>query len=94
LRNVLSRPMHSEDTLYWLNPVSAGVNTCIKVHKAKTQSIRRFKNITIPTLNLNESWTMEQTLDYLKTKADTYAEHLKKSSVEKDVDNFVNQLCI
>jgi len=94
LRNVLSRPLHTLDTLYWLNPVSAGVNTCIKVHKAKTQSIRRFKNITIPSLNLSESWTMDQTLEFIKTKADAYAEHLKKSSIEKNVDDFVNQLNI
>jgi energy-coupling factor transporter ATP-binding protein EcfA2 len=94
LRNVLSRPLHTNDSLYWLNPVSAGVNTCIKVHRLKSDGVRRLKVVTAPRLFLNESWTMQETLDYIKVKADSYTEYLAASSVQNDVENFLREMNI
>ncbi len=39
LTNVLARELHSMDTLYWLNPKSAGVGTCVTVWRKKTAGI-------------------------------------------------------
>ena len=45
LNNVLSRPLHNETTLYWLNPVSAGLATCIKVHNMKTNGLKKLLRV-------------------------------------------------
>ena len=92
LRNVLSRPAHTENTLYWLNPVTAGVSTCIKVHKGKTQSLRRYCNITSPQVHIEENWTLEQTLGAINESADRYAQYLNGSSVEAEVSSFMNTM--
>ena len=45
LKNVLDRSLHNSNTSYWLNPVSAGVDTCIGVHKRKAQSVFGKSNV-------------------------------------------------
>ena len=85
LRNVLSRGNFNENTLYWLNPVSAGVNTCVKVHKAKTIGVRRFCNITAPYVNFSEYWTLQQALDFIKVSADAYDTEIKKTTIDNDI---------
>jgi len=46
LNNVLSRSLHNENTNYWLNPFSACVKTCIKVHNAKAVGVAKKSNKT------------------------------------------------
>lgn len=92
LRNVLSRGNSTENTLYWLNPVSAGVNTCVKVHKSKASGVRRFCNITTPTVYMNENWTLQQALDSLKRDADSYEEELKKTTIDSDIIQLFNKI--
>jgi len=94
LWNVLNRGNFNENTLYWLNPVSAGVNTCIRVHKTKASGIRRFCNITSPTVNLNENWTLQQAQDILRKDADAYQEELKKTTIDDDIVQLFNKIHI
>jgi hypothetical protein len=39
LRNVLRRGLPKADSTHYLNPISAGVQTCITVHKTKSQKL-------------------------------------------------------
>ncbi len=90
LRNVLQRPNFTEDTLYWLNPVSAGANICIKVHKAKAQELRKYLNITAPYVNLHENWSIETALNEIEQNADKYQKLLDNTSIDNDIMNFMN----
>lgn len=54
LRNVLQRPMHDKDSLFWLNPTSAGVGTCIDVHKMKSNQFRGVIGLNNSILNYFE----------------------------------------
>ena len=56
LSNVLSRPLHNAKSNYWLNPVSAGVNTCIKVHNSKAKGVKSLLGINGKIGNFNESF--------------------------------------
>ena len=87
LRNVLGRPMHTETSLYWLNPESAGVSTCIKVHNMKTNGIKKLLGVS-SSLSFSEALTMEQIQNLLSVKAIAYENYL----VTKDLDNIVIEL--
>ena len=92
LRNVLSRGNSNENTLYWLNPVSAGVNTCVKVHKSKASGVRRFCNITVPAVSLNENWTLQQAFESVKKDADEYETELQKTTIDNDIIKLFNEI--
>lgn len=94
LRNVLNRKNFSEDTNYWLNPVSAGVNTCIKVHKAKTYGVRKFCNINSPSLYIDDSMPLVQAQEFIKNNADLYEIELRKSSIDNDINNFFHNMSL
>jgi hypothetical protein len=87
LRNVLSRPMHTETSLYWLNPESAGVSTCIKVHNMKTNGIKKLIGVS-SSLSLSEGLTMEQIMNCLSVKAMSYETYL----ATRDLDDIVVEL--
>lgn len=40
LRNVLNRSISTNETNYWLNPISAGKDVCISVHSKKAQALQ------------------------------------------------------
>jgi len=88
LNNVLSRPMHTEDSLFWLNPESAGVSTCIKVHNMKTNGFKKLLGIT-STLTFSEGLTMEQVLDIISAKAFKYEKYLAKNNLDDTVVEFI-----
>jgi hypothetical protein len=94
LRNVLSRPMHTADSPYWLNPASAGVNTCIKVHNMKASALKRYCGIPGGNKNFNESLSMDAILKEIDKNAVKYAAELAKSSVDNDVTNILSSLSI
>lgn len=91
LNNVLERPNFTKDTLYWLNPVSAGVNTCIKVHKTKALELRKYLNITAPYVNFRENWSIEVALNEIKPNAEKYQTLLDLTSMDKDIIDFMNE---
>lgn len=85
LFNVLSRERDTPQVSYWLNPVSAGVNTCIKVHNAKTLAIRRLYKLTTTVENFNDNSSMPQIIARITPKANAYAEMLKQYPLEQQV---------
>lgn len=76
LRNVLQRKIHGPDTSYYLNPVSAGLATCIKVHTQKATSLFVKGKTKFPQLFLVAPVTSEQAIAYLTSAADVYAARL------------------
>lgn len=94
LRNVLNRPIFTDDSLYWLNPVSAGVNTCIKVHNLKAKGVVNSYNIPSSARNFNEKLTLEQALELIENDANAYDEELKKTSIDNDINKFVTTINI
>jgi hypothetical protein len=76
LRNVLSRPMHSSTTMHYLNPVSASVDICLKVHSDKGRNLfgNRFVKVYTRT-------TKDQILEEINNGADAYQEYLDQDHV-------------
>jgi hypothetical protein len=60
LNNVLARPQHGANTSYWLNPVSAGAGTCIKVHNMKARGVRNVLGVSGALCGFNESASMDE----------------------------------
>lgn len=88
LRNVLSRQMHTETSLYWLNPESAGVSTCIKVHNMKTKALKTTLGIN-SSLTFNESMTKEQITNLINARATAYQTYLATKTLDEAVSEFV-----
>lgn len=88
LRNVLTRPMHSEHTLYWLNPESAGVSTCIKVHNLKTNGLRKLLNLKT-YLSFNEHSTLDEIMTQINSKASLYENYLTTKNMDTIIDEFI-----
>jgi len=84
LRNVLSRPMHTENSLFWLNPESAGVSTCIKVHNMKTNGLKKLLGI-VSYLTFSEAMTMEQVMNFLNAKALAYEAYLATKNLDDEI---------
>jgi hypothetical protein len=84
LRNVLSRPMHTENSLFWLNPESAGVSTCIKVHNMKTNGLKKLLGI-VSHLTFSEAMTMEQVMNSLNAKALAYEAYLATKNLDDEI---------
>jgi len=88
LRNVLRRPMHTETSLFWLNPESAGVSTCIKVHNMKTNGLKKQLGIG-SYMVLDELFTMEQVMTIIGDKALAYETFLATRDLEKSVFDLI-----
>jgi hypothetical protein len=88
LLNVLTRPLHNSQCNYWLNPVSAGVETCIKVHNLKTKGIAKLLGVK-NTLNFDEKMSITQITNLIKTKSDQYKEYLKTRNLDNELDNMI-----
>jgi ABC-type oligopeptide transport system ATPase subunit len=87
LNNVLSRSMHSEQTNYWLNPESAGVQTCIKVHNAKASKFKQYLKLGTSKM-FSEYGSMQQIKDLIKDGQERYANHLAKTNLDEIVRDF------
>lgn len=88
LRNVLSRPMHTATSLYWLNPESAGVSTCIKVHNLKTSGLKKLLGIT-SSLSFSENESSHSVMEKIKIKADAYESYLINKNLDEVVMNLL-----
>jgi ABC-type oligopeptide transport system ATPase subunit len=84
LRNVLSRPMHTESSLYWLNPESVGVGTCIKVHNIKTTGLKKLLGIT-SSLSFSEYDSIITVMEKIKIRAETYDSYLMTKNLDEIV---------
>lgn len=88
LMNVLSRPLHNSTSNYWLNPVSAGVETCIKVHNLKAKGVANLLG-HLNTCNFNEKLSKNDITNLIKTKANQYSEYLKTRNLDKEIENLI-----
>lgn len=88
LRNVLSRSKFSESTLYWLDPETAGVSTCIKVHNNKTKGLNKLLNIK-SKLSFDESLSKDVIITHINTRAEEYATYLSTQSLNSIVKDFL-----
>jgi hypothetical protein len=95
LNNVLNRPMHNANTNYWLNPVSAGVKTCIKVHNMKANGIKGTLKVAAGTSKFNENMTMDQIKAVIKDGVERYKKVLETKNLDVDVVQFLTdkQIC-
>ena len=92
LNNVLSRPLHTASTNYWLNPVSAGVGTCINVHNKKARGIKQQFGIYGSPCGFNESQTMDSIKALIANGATRHAAKLAARDSQQDVMDFLTSI--
>jgi hypothetical protein len=83
LDNVLSRPMHSSSTEFYLNHHGAGVETCVKVHTNKAKTLFKKKH----TFNINQKSSLGDILAKIRPEAERY--RLSLPSVYTQVQDFI-----
>lgn len=89
LRNVLLRPIPGTDAKYWLNPVTAGLKTCIDVHRKKSTSLFGRKT----DLNFSAKQSVDGVIDDLNKEADEYATYLSSSMhMEDEIAKMMKQI--
>lgn len=87
LTNVLNREIHTPESNYWLNVVSAGLNTVLMVHAKKRDGIKRLLNIR--TQSSNFSGNKEEIILSMKDSVERYSEYLKTRSLENEVEGLL-----
>jgi ABC-type oligopeptide transport system ATPase subunit len=87
LRNVLMRTACTATSLYWLNPESAGVSTCIKVHNLKVAGLKMLLGVVSGT-SFNESLSMDDVMSQISERANAYEHYL----TTKNPDELIIQL--
>ena len=90
LQNVLTRPLHSSTTMFYLNPVSASVDICLKVHTDKGRNL--FNNRFVKVYS---HLTKDQILSEIKSGAETYQiyldqHHVRDTKIDELVTKVVN----
>jgi hypothetical protein len=93
LSNVLSRKSSTNDSSFWLNPVDAGVNTCIKVHNMKASKIGILLGI-MNSVKHNENLNLKQISDLIKVKSNNYSEYLGTRNLDQEIENFLMEKII
>ena len=88
LRNVLQRPACTATSLYWLNPESAGVSTCIKVHNSKISGLKKLLGVA-SGLTFNEASSMDAVMNQITPRATIYDNHLAAKNLDEVVVDFI-----
>lgn len=91
LKNVISRPKHDYNSTYWLNPVVAGLNTCIKVHNMKNNKFRQFINCRPTNNNFKENDSMDVINNKINKKAGIYANYLATIDINDVITKFLSE---
>jgi hypothetical protein len=92
LRNVLLRTKPTSTDNYFLEPTTAGVDTCIQVHQTKAKAL--FRNVPVLLAN---GINRERAIAQLNNKADIYQEMLTNTmviddQVKKIISKITNQI--
>jgi energy-coupling factor transporter ATP-binding protein EcfA2 len=93
LLNVLSREADTPDSNYWLNPVSAGVKTCIDVHNKKASGIKKVLGVAGTLENYNSSLSMDAIKSIIEPKAASHASKLASRDMMGIVSEFLDKIC-
>ena len=88
LRNVLMRPAFTPDCLYWLNPDTAGVNVCIKVHNMKINGLKKLLGVN-SSLFFSEGLNKDSVMQMINSKADTYQSYLNSKNTDDIITQFI-----
>jgi hypothetical protein len=91
LYNVLSRPHHSAETLYWLNPVSTDLTVCTNVHRQKAVKLYGEARVNQAMRNLfpRQPRTIQDALGMLEPMATAYQQYLDR---ERPLPQEIGQL--
>lgn len=90
LRNVIIRTLPKTEDYYYLNPESAGLNTCISVHQKKTIALYGKK---IPKFNFNQFLTKEEIIAQISEAANNYQQYLDNNmQLEEQINSFIKKL--
>ena len=84
--------MHNEHTNYWLNPESAGITTCIKVHNMKAKGIKNILKIKSNPKSFDERLTMEQINNLIKDGKEKYDIIIKSKDLKIVVAEFLTSI--
>jgi hypothetical protein len=88
LRNVLARPAHTATSLYWLNPETAGVATCVKVHNMKTAGLKKLLGVT-SSLVFGENGSIYSIMSQITSRANAYDSYLITKNLDEQVVNLL-----
>lgn len=88
LRNVLARPAHTATSLYWLNPETAGVATCIKVHNMKTSGLKKLLGVS-SGLVFGENESINSIMSKITSRANAYDSYLITKNLDEIVVNLI-----
>jgi len=88
LNNVISRPIHDRNSNYLLNPVSAGLNICIKVHNGKAGKIKQMIGGKSNN-NFNENDTLDTLHKKIDESVDRYKQYLATQNFEENINKFL-----
>jgi len=94
LINVLNRKHSSQSTEYYLNPVDAGISTCVSVHTKKSIAVfGKNRTSTSVTFELNKCGIFNsERLERIKIMASKYEQHLNNNlKQELEVQKIVEQ---
>ena len=92
LKNLLSRQVHSVDTTYWLNPVSAGIETCLMVHNKKTNGIKKIIGNLNERVDIDIKMPLQQVFQLINQGASRYSAYLKTKSLDADCSALVESI--
>ena len=91
LRNVLRRKQPDSNSSFYLNPIGAGVLTCVKVHMRKAQAL--FSNRAKDTTPLIYQESIDVAIRQLNDEADIYERALETElPIEREVERFYSAL--
>jgi hypothetical protein len=93
LLNVLSRAADTPDSNYWLNPVSAGVKTCIDVHNKKASGIKKVLGVAGALQNFNSSLSIDAIKSIIEPKAASHASKLASRDMMGIISEFLDKIC-
>lgn len=87
LNNVLSRGMWTLDTLYWLTPVTVGVDKCIGIHNNKASALANKLNVKrCPVKNA------DNILEYIKPESDSYKSYVDSIDVDAQIEQLLTPM--
>jgi len=88
LYNVLNRNHADENSMYSLNPIDAGVDVCIAVHKRKAEPIFGKKQVKLHTDLPNN---IEAAKDKLREGYERYAKYLEGFDLNTEIANLLSR---
>ena len=91
LKNLLMRPLHDESTNFWLNPVSAGLETVLRVHNMKCRTLEKTLQIYDRNPDFSGS-SIPEILENIKIPVNEYEEFLRTKNLHNEILQFLNEI--